>query len=289
MILFIIVFAFPQRVNSFLNLTPIQEPKRMSGMDDSLLFCCICFKPSLIISPLILNKMDPLLHLPMRIRIVRISPKHLQMIQNRTPPPAILLRKLDRTRRPQKSAGRHALQLRRPIPHPILARLAKVSPALAHNRPIVSGVALPPLAEAGDLVLIAEGTADAVRVEVGTGVEVHEADDLAAFDGGADFAVGVVVSFSELPEAFCGAHVFDGCYELLSAARLELSLITREVKLATRFHVSHLDGGSASDIFLVVVVCGSRRKGGEGNCGGKEGSHCWLGSIFGRRAGRWEG
>jgi len=80
-----------------------------------------------------------------------------------------------------------------------LARTAEVTPSFAYYLPIISDISFSSLTETGHLVLIAEWTANAVSVEIAPGFEVHESDGRAAFDGGADWTDGCVMTFSDLP------------------------------------------------------------------------------------------
>jgi len=99
-------------------------------------------------------------------------------------------------------------------------------------------------------VLIAKWAPDAMRVEVASSSNVHETDNLPAFDRGADLTGIFVGSFSNLPQAIRRSIVFGGSYKLLPTSRLELPLIALEKILASRFDVGELDGRSTSDMFL---------------------------------------
>lgn len=66
---------------------------------------------------------------------------------------------------------------------------------------------------------------------------MHEANDVAATDGGAGVADGGVVSLADLPEAVGGAVVFDGGDELLAGAGLELAVVGEEVVFGAGFDV----------------------------------------------------
>eukprot|EP00569_Conticribra_weissflogii_P013372 CAMPEP_0171418190 /NCGR_PEP_ID=MMETSP0880-20121228/40981_1 /TAXON_ID=67004 /ORGANISM="Thalassiosira weissflogii, Strain CCMP1336" /LENGTH=147 /DNA_ID=CAMNT_0011936461 /DNA_START=771 /DNA_END=1215 /DNA_ORIENTATION=+ len=67
-----------------------------------------------------------------------------------------------------------------------------------------------------------------MSVQIPPRPDVHEANDVAASDGGAGVADGGVVSLADLPEAVGGAVVFDGGDELLAGAGLELAVVGEE-------------------------------------------------------------
>jgi len=182
--------------------------------------------------------MNPKFHLPLSILIPSLPSENLQMIHNRTPPPAILLRKPHRRTRPQIPLRIDALQPDRLIPHPISLALTKIPAALANHRPIIPRIPLSlPAPESRHLVLIAQRTLNPMSVQIPPRPDVHEANDVAASDGGAGVADGGVVSLADLPEAVGGAVVFDGGDELLAGAGLELAVVGEEVVFGAGFDV----------------------------------------------------
>ncbi len=99
---------------------------------------------------------------PMRVRIVPVPSEHLELVQDRTSSTAVIFGEFDRGRRPEQSVCGHAPELYRRAADPVHGPIA--SGAVAHDLPIVSGISLPVLAEAGHFVLIAEGRAYRVSV-----------------------------------------------------------------------------------------------------------------------------
>ena len=183
------------------------------------------------------TQVNTLFDLPMRICIIALASKNLQVINNRTTPATIVFVILHRGTGPQPTIRRRALELNMRVAYPIQGPV--VRRAIAHHHPVVSAIPHAVVSEAGYLVLITERRAYAVGVQIGPGLQVHQSYNLTAFDGrprNARPPVGLV-SLADVPQTGYRRHILDGGNELLAASRLELTLLGRQQEFRAGFDV----------------------------------------------------
>merc|ERR1719253_564738 len=206
----------------------------------------------------LLGQMNTKSHLPVGVRVIGVSPKNLQVMENRTSTATILFRELHCRRCSEVAVGGNTLKLNRHVAAPVLGTSAKEPPALAYHLPIVSRISLTLLTISRHLVLVANRATDAVGMKVGPRSQVHQSYDLPASHGFSGLAEPIVVPLSDLPHSVGRFIVLHGCYKLLSAPGVELPFIAAEQVFASGFHMIKFDGRSARDRF--IIVCRSQSK-----------------------------